>query len=154
MKAGNANLWKQEMSMLILQNGNEINYLAEGKSKKIEEKQQLLILWRFPGNGAKKMVSSSIVAIMLQLLGLPVSHFINPVVRTNLEATVLYAQVLALVAAVTWSAGTSPLGLKPTSIGSQKKLANWWTKANLKGKLLYLTKMNWKQIKACKPRKP
>jgi hypothetical protein len=35
---------------------------------------------------------------------------------------VLYAQVLALVAAVTWSAGTSPLGLKPTSIGSQKKL--------------------------------
>ena len=70
------------------------------------------------------MVSSSIVAIMLQLLGLPVSHFINPVVRTNFEATVLYAQVLALVTAVTWSAGTSPLGLKPTSIGSQKKLAN------------------------------
>ena len=32
------------MSMLLLQNGNEINYLAEGKSKKIEEKQQLLIL--------------------------------------------------------------------------------------------------------------
>lgn len=88
------------------------------------------------------LVSSSIVAIMLQLLGLPVSHFINPVVRTNLEATVLYAQVLALVAAVTWSAGTSPLGLKPTSIGSQKKLVNRWTKANLKGKLLYLTKMN------------
>jgi len=27
-----------------------------------------------------------------------------------LEATVLYAQVLALAAAVTWSAGTSPLG--------------------------------------------
>ena len=47
---------------------------------------------------------------MLQLLGLPVSHFINPVVRTNLEATVLYAQVLALVAALTWLAGTSPLG--------------------------------------------
>ena len=128
--------------------------LSRSKSTKVEEKQQLLILWHFPGNGAKKMVSSSIVAIMLQLLGLPVSHFINPVVRTNLEATVLYAQVLALVAAVTWSAGTSPLGLKPTSIGSQKKLANWWTKATLKGKLLYLEKMNWKQIKACKPRKP
>ena len=68
------------------------------------------------------LVSSSIVAIMLQLLRLPVSHFINPVVRTNLEATVLYAQVLALIAAVTWSAGTSPLGLKPTSMGLQKKL--------------------------------
>ena len=69
------------------------------------------------------MVSPSIVAIMLQLLGLPISNLINPVVRTNLEATVLYAQVLALVAAVTWPAGTSPLGLKPTSICSQKKLA-------------------------------
>jgi len=115
-----------------LHNGNEINYLEESESKKLEEKQQLLILWRFPGNGAKKMVSSSIVAIMLQLLRLPVSHFINPVVRTNLEATVLYAQVLALVAAVTWSAGTSPLGLKPTSIGSQKKLYQWWTKASSK----------------------
>ena len=56
------------------------------------------------------MVSLSIVAIMLQLLRVPVSHFINPGVRTNLEATVLYAQVLDLVAAVTWSAGTSPLG--------------------------------------------
>jgi len=118
--------------MLLLQNGNEANYLAESESKNLEEKQQLLILWRFPGNGAKKMVSSSIVAIMLQLLGLPVSHFINPVVRTNLEATVLYAQVLALVAAVTWSAGTSPLGLKPTSMGSQKKLYQWWTKASSK----------------------
>jgi len=53
------------------------------------------------------LVSSSIVAIMLQLLGLPVSIFINPVVRTNLEAVVLYAQVPVLVAAVTWSAGTS-----------------------------------------------
>jgi hypothetical protein len=115
-----------------LQNGNEANYLAESESKNLEEKQQLLILWRFPGNGAKKMVSPSIVAIMLQLLGLPVSHFINPVVRTNLEATVLYAQVLALVAAVTWSAGTSPLGLKPTSMGSQKKLYQWWTKASSK----------------------
>ena len=58
------------------------------------------------------MVSSSIVAIMLQLLGLPVSHFINPVVRTNLEATVLYAQVLALAAAVTWLAGKSLLGVE------------------------------------------
>jgi len=67
----NANLWKQEMSMVLLQNENEINYLAEGESRKIEEKQQLLILWRFPGNGAKKMVGSSIVAIMLQLLELP-----------------------------------------------------------------------------------
>ena len=36
MKSGNA--------MLLLQNGNEVNYLAEGKSKKVEEKQQLLIL--------------------------------------------------------------------------------------------------------------
>ena len=27
-----------------LQNGNEINYLAEGESRKIEEKQQLPIL--------------------------------------------------------------------------------------------------------------
>jgi hypothetical protein len=56
-----------------LHNGNEINYLEESESKKLEEKQQLLILCRFPGNGAKKMVSPSIVAIMLQLLGLPVS---------------------------------------------------------------------------------
>ena len=153
MKAGNANLWKQEMSMLLLQNGNEINYLAEGKSKKIEEKQQLLILWRFPGNGAKKMVGSSIVAIMLQLLELPISNFINPVVRTNLEATVLYAQVLALVAAVTWSAGTSPLGLKPTSIGSQKKLYQWWMKANSKETSL-IAEGNWKPIKHGNPRKP
>jgi len=30
--------------MLLLQNGNEVNYLVEGKSKKVEEKQQLLIL--------------------------------------------------------------------------------------------------------------
>ena len=67
-------------------------------------------------------MGSSIVAIMLQLLELPISNFINPIVRTNLVATVLYAQVLALVAAVTWSAGTSLLGLKPTSMGSQKKL--------------------------------
>ena len=71
MKAGNANLWKQEMSMLLLQNGNEVNYLAEGKSKEVEEKKQLLILWRFPGNDAKKMVGPSIATIMLQLLGLP-----------------------------------------------------------------------------------
>ena len=123
---------KAGKTMLLLQNGNEANYLAESESKNLEEKQQLLILWRFPGNGAKKMVSSSIVAIMLQLLGLPVSHFINLVVRTNLEATVLYAQVLALIAAVTWSAGTSPLGLKPTSMGSQKKLYQWWMKASSK----------------------
>ena len=32
------------MSMVLLQNENEINYLAEGESRKIEEKQQLLIL--------------------------------------------------------------------------------------------------------------
>jgi len=115
-----------------LHDKNEINYLEESESKNLEEKQQFLILWRFPGNGAKKMVSPSIVAIMLQLLRFPVSHFINPVVRTNLEATVLYAQVLDLVAAVTWSAGTSLLGLKPTSIGSQKKLYQWWTKASSK----------------------
>ena len=70
--------------MLLLQNGNEINYLAEGKSNKIEEKQQLLLLGRFPGNGAKNMVGSSIVAIMLQLLELPISNFINPVVRNKL----------------------------------------------------------------------
>jgi hypothetical protein len=31
-------------SRMEMQNGNEVNYLAEGKSKKVEEKQQLLIL--------------------------------------------------------------------------------------------------------------
>ena len=41
MKAGNIYSTFAEMK---LQNGNEINYLAEGKSIKIEEKQQSLIL--------------------------------------------------------------------------------------------------------------
>jgi len=54
-----------------------------------------------------KLVSSSIVAIMLQLLGLPSLILSTRLFVTNLEATVLYAQVLVLVAAVTWSAGTS-----------------------------------------------
>ena len=52
-------------------------------------------------------MGSSIVAIMLQLLGLPISNFINPVVPTNLEATVLYAQVLDLVPADQKMVGSS-----------------------------------------------
>ena len=68
MKAGNIYFTFVEMK---LQNGNEINYLAEGESRKIEEKKKSPILWRFPGNGAKKMVGSSIATIILQLLGLP-----------------------------------------------------------------------------------
>ena len=55
-------------------------------------------------------MGSSIAAIMLQLLGLPSLLLSTQLFVTNLEATVLYAQVLALAAAVTWSAGTSPLG--------------------------------------------
>ena len=47
------------------------------------------------------LLDSSIVAIMLQLLGLPSLY---------VEAMVLYAQVLALAAAVIWLASTSPLG--------------------------------------------
>ena len=86
---------------------NEANYLAESESKNLEEKQQLLILWRFPGNGAKKMMSPSIATIMLQLLELPSLILSTRLFVTNLEAPVLYAQVLDLVAAVTWSAGTS-----------------------------------------------
>ena len=62
------------------------------------------------------MVGPSIVAIRLQLLGLPYLLLSTQYFVTNLEATVLYAQVLALAAAVTWLAGTSPLGLKPTSM--------------------------------------
>jgi len=56
---------------------------------------------------ATSLVSSSIVAIMLQLLGLPSLILSTRLFVTNLEATVLYAQVLVLVAAITWSAGTS-----------------------------------------------
>ena len=56
------------------------------------------------------MVGSNIAAIMLQLLGLPSLLLSTRLFVTNLEAMVLYAQVLALAAAVTWSAGTSPLG--------------------------------------------
>ena len=56
------------------------------------------------------MVGPSIVAIMLQLLGLPSLILSTRQFVTNLEATMLYAQVLALAAAVTWSAGTSLLG--------------------------------------------
>ena len=54
------------------------------------------------------LMSSNIVAIMLQLLGLPSLILSTRSFVTNLEATVLYAQVLVLAAAVTWSAGTSP----------------------------------------------
>lgn len=56
------------------------------------------------------MVGSSIAAIMLQLLGLHSLLLSTQLFVTNLEATMLYAQVLALAAAVTWSADTSPLG--------------------------------------------
>ena len=56
------------------------------------------------------MVGSSIIVMMLQLLGLPSLLLSTWLFVTNLEAAVLYAQVLALVAVVTWSAGTSLLG--------------------------------------------
>ena len=35
---------KAGKTMLLLQNGNEANYLAESESKNLEEKQKLLIL--------------------------------------------------------------------------------------------------------------
>ena len=55
-------------------------------------------------------MGSSIAAIMLQILGLPSLLLSTRLFVTNLEATVLYAQVLALAAAITWSVGISPLG--------------------------------------------
>jgi len=55
-------------------------------------------------------VGSNIAAIMLQLLGLWSLLLSTWWFVTNLEAMVLYAQVLALAAAITWSAGTSLLG--------------------------------------------
>ena len=59
---------------------------------------------------AARLVGSSVVAIMLQLMELPSLILSTWLFVTNLEAMVLYGQVLALAAAVTWSADTSPLG--------------------------------------------
>ena len=40
--------------MLLLQNVNEVNYLAEGESRKVEEKQQSPILLTLPRKRRQK----------------------------------------------------------------------------------------------------
>ena len=61
----------------------------------------------------QKVMSTSIAARMLQLLGLPALLY-QPGVRTNLEVTVLYAQVkVKVLPVVTVHLARDPRGSKP-----------------------------------------
>ena len=70
--------------------GNEITewkwnkLLSRRLQWKIEEKQQSPILWRFPGNSAKKSGGPQYCSNNAATPGTPFFNFINPVVRNKL----------------------------------------------------------------------
>ena len=83
MKAGNIYCTFVEMK---LQNGNEINYLAESASRKIEEKETITNTLTLPWQRRQKDGGPQYCSNNATTPGTPFFNFINPVVRNKLRS--------------------------------------------------------------------